>query len=332
MTRRAARAGIGTFGPPLLAAVALVAAMWTVQPYTLGVVARTCALGLLAASVAVLVGTTGLPTLGQVAPFAVGAYATALLAQAGVTVGPVQVLVAAGTAAVFSAVVGLAAVQTRGIQFLMVTLAIGVLAGTAAEHWKSVTGGTDGLAGIPPTRPLWGAPPLIADRQVYGYALAVSAATLVTAWLVLRRGPGLLLRGARDQEARMRASGHPVTAYLWFAYVGAGAMAGIGGALLVTSQRYVSPNDFGFEVSALVLLAVTIGGSTSMVSAAVVTAFVVWLRDWFGAMLPGQTPLLLGVLFVLAVYVLPDGFAGVAGRWAARGWSRSFRHAARSVR
>ncbi|WP_433241230.1 branched-chain amino acid ABC transporter permease [Streptosporangium sp. CA-135522] len=294
--------------------VLLVSAAWVVDPYTLSVLARILSLGLLAVSVAILTGVAGLPTLGQVAPYAVGAYTTALLARAGVTVGPVQLVVAALVAALFSVLVGLAVIQARGITFLMVTLAVGELAAVAAGQWKAVTGGTDGLAGIPAAQPLWGASPLVGDRAVYGYVLVVAVAVTVVTWLALRSPAGLLIRGCRDHEARMRASGHPVTRYLLAVYTAAGAVAGVGGALLVTSQRYVSPQDVGFEVSALVLLAVTIGGATSLGGALAAVAVVVAVREWAAGSIPGHGPLLLGALFVVAVYLLPDGLAGLGAR------------------
>jgi branched-chain amino acid transport system permease protein len=298
----------------LTAVAALAAAGWLADPYTLSTWTRILSLGLLALSVAVLAGTCGLPSLGQVAPYAVGAYTTAILARHGITAGPVQLAAAAAAAAVFCLPIGLAVARTRGITFLMVTLAVGELTAVAAGQWTTVTGGTDGLAGIPATQPWWGTAAMLDDRAVYGYALTVAVAVTAGLWWTLRTPAGLLLRGCRDHETRMRASGHPVTRYLVAAYVGAGAVAGIGGALLVTGQRYVSPGDVGFEISALVLLAVTIGGGRSLGGALAAVALVVTVRDWAAATVPGRGPLLLGVLFIVAVYLLPDGLAGLGRR------------------
>jgi len=282
-------------------------APWLVDDYTLGTVSRMLSLGLLAVSVAVMTGWGGLPTLGQTAPYAVGAYAAATLARNGFTVGPVQIAVAALAAAAFSAVVGVAVVRTRGVVFLMATLAVGELAAAAAARWKAVTGGTDGLAAIPAAQPFWGAEPLIDDSAVYAYVLATAAVVTAAVALALRSRTGLLLAASRDNEARMRASGHPVTGYLYGAYVVAGAVAGVGGALLVTGQRYISPQDIGFEISALVLLAVTIAGTRSLTGAIGAVAVVVAVREWAAATVPGQGPLLLGLLFIVSVYLLTNG-------------------------
>ncbi|MGH8795076.1 MAG: branched-chain amino acid ABC transporter permease [Stackebrandtia sp.] len=295
---------------------------FAVDDFTLSTFARMIALGVLAVSVAVLTGIAGLPTLGQVAPYAVGAYTTARLAEAGVTVGPVQLLAAAAAAAGFSAVVGLFVVRTRGVVFLMVTLAVGELTAVAAKRWTVATGGTDGMARIPATEPFWGAEPLIDDWHIYWYVLAVATLVVAAAALLLRAAPGDLIRGVRDNEKRMRASGHRVTRYLFTMYVATGAVAGVGGSLFVTSQRYLSPSDVGFTVSALILIAVVIGGAASLGGALAGVVLIISARDWADAEFPGQGPLLLGLVFIACVYLLPDGLSGLPKRvrilWTAR--------------
>ncbi|MEU1969565.1 branched-chain amino acid ABC transporter permease [Micromonospora sediminicola] len=296
--------------------VASLAALTLVlDPFTLSSVSRIMSLGLLACSVAILTGWLGLPTLGQVAPYAVGAYATAQAANAGVTHGAAQVTIAAVAAALLSLPVGAVVTRARGITFLMVTLAVAELTVAAAIGYKALTGGSDGLAGIPPTTTPW-AGALTDDRDVYLYVLAVTVVTLIVCWTVLRSPAGRLLRGCRDHEDRMRANGHPVARYLVTAYVGTAVMAGIAGCLLVTSQRYISPQDVSFEISAMVLLAVTIGGASSLTGSITAVAVVVLVRDWVTVVLPGRGPLLLGMLFIGAVYVLPDGLAGLPTRVA----------------
>jgi branched-chain amino acid transport system permease protein len=289
-------------------AAAAVALPWLVDAYTTALAGRTLVLALVAASVALLTGVAGLPTLGQTAPFAAGAYTSGYLATHGQTTGVVLVLAAAGAGAAFAAVTVPLVVYARGVVFLMITLAIGELAVTAAGRWRTVTGGTDGLFGLPAARPAWGTPELLGDRARYLYVLAVTAAVLGALGAVLRTPAGLLLRSARDDERRMRASGHRVTAYLSTVYIAAGTVAGVAGALLVISQQYVSPADFGFDVAALLLLGVVIGGvvtgggiaggtAATIAGAVAGTAAVIATRDWVSGHLPGQGPLLLGALF-----------------------------------
>lgn len=227
--------------PLLVLLVVLIALPTLLDAYSLSLAGSALALGLLAVSVTILTGYAGLPTLGQTAPFAVGAYATANLADAGWTVGPVQVVLAAVAAALFSLVTGPAVIRARGTTVLMITLAIGELASAAINQLKSVTGGADGLVGFPPTQALWGGEGMVDESEVYNYALAVAVVAVVVTLLVLRSPAGKLLTGTRNAEARMRASGHPVERYLLMAHIGAGALAGVGGSLMVTVQQYLSP-------------------------------------------------------------------------------------------
>ncbi|MFC8076509.1 branched-chain amino acid ABC transporter permease [Streptomyces sp. NPDC057307] len=302
----------GRRAAPLLVLLGVLIALPTLlDAYSISLAGSALALGLLAVSVTILTGYAGLPTLGQTAPFAVGAYATANLADAGWTVGPVQIVVAAVAAALFSVVTGPAVIRARGTTVLMITLAIGELASAAINQLKSVTGGADGLVGFPPTQALWGGEGMIDESQVYNYALVVAVVAVVVTMVVLRSPAGKLLTGSRNAEARMRASGHPVGRYLFMAHIGAGALAGVGGSLMVTVQQYLSPADVGFEIAAFALLAAVIGGSTSVIGALLGAGLIVFTRDWVASSWPGHGPLLLGALFVAAVYLLPRGLAGL---------------------
>ncbi|MGK5741114.1 branched-chain amino acid ABC transporter permease [Micromonospora sp. URMC 103] len=293
----------------------LVVAPWLVDDYTVALLGRTLALGLVGVSVALLTGVAGLPTLGQTAPYAAGAYACAVVGGSVSDVGVVQLVVAAAAGAALAALTVPLVVSARGVVVLMITLAIGELTVTALGRWKSVTGGTDGLAGISPARPFWGLPVLATDRARYLYTLIVVAVAVGVLLLVLRSRLGLVLRAGRDDEARLRASGHRVAAHVAGAHIAAGALAGAAGSLLVVAQQYVSPADFGFETSALLLLGVVIGGTASVGGALVGAVLVIAARDWLLGVLPGQAPLVLGALFVVTVYLLPGDAHRRLGRW-----------------
>ncbi|MFJ6199622.1 branched-chain amino acid ABC transporter permease [Micromonospora sp. NPDC092111] len=281
--------------------------------YWHAVVARMLPLALLAISVAVVTGWAGLPTLGQVAPYAAGAYTTARLALAGHTLAPVQLAAAAVVGAVTAGLLGVILVRYRGTVVLMLTLAAAELTTITATQWRTVSGGTDGLAGIPAPHLLPGTPPLIADRPVLLYTATITIAATVGAGLLLHRHR-LLLTAIQGNEARAAASGHPVTTYLWVVHTGAGALAGIAGALLIHTHRWITPADVGFETAALALLAVVIGGTRSLPGAAAAALIVLAVRDVAAAEWPGHAPLLLGVLFVAAVYLLPGGLTILPAR------------------
>ncbi|MEV4499121.1 branched-chain amino acid ABC transporter permease [Micromonospora arborensis] len=291
----------------VLVLAGLVVAPWVVDDYTTAILARTLALALVGVSVALLTGVAGMPTLGQTAPYAAGAYACVVVGSRISDVGVVQLAVAAGAGAVLAALTVPLVVHARGVIVLMITLAIGELVVTIVGRWRSVTGGTDGLAGMPAVRPFWGLPPLASDQARYLYTLVVVATLAGAALLLLRTRAGLLLRAGRDDETRLRASGHRVPLHVSGAHIAAGAIAGGAGSLLVVAQQYISPADFGFDTSALLLLGVVIGGTASIGGALVGAALVIAVRDWLFGVLPGHAPLVLGALFVATVYLLPSG-------------------------
>ncbi|MFF1920490.1 branched-chain amino acid ABC transporter permease [Streptomyces sp. NPDC058221] len=299
--------------PLLVLLVVLIALPAMLDSYSISLAGSALALGLLAVSVTILTGYAGLPTLGQTAPFAVGAYATANLADAGWTMGPVQIVLSALAAAVFSAVTGPVVIRARGTTVLMITLAVGELTGAVINQFKSATGGADGLVGFPATQALWSGEGMSDESELYSYALVVAVIAVAVTLLVLRSPAGKLLTGTRGAEARMRASGHPVGRYLLVAHICAGALAGVGGSLMVTVQQYLSPADVGFEIAAFALLAAVIGGTTSVIGALLGAGLIVMTRDWVAGSWPGHGPLLLGGLFVAAVYLLPRGLAGLRG-------------------
>ena len=284
---------------------------WTINNYGISMASRILVLGLLAMSVNLLTGITGLPVLGQAAYFGVGAYTAAIVATSLTDVGPVQLILAALAGAVAAAVTGPVAVRTRGVAFIMITLAIGEIAYSAAQRLSGITHGTDGFSGIPPVVPVPGMEGLRADGLVYYYVLAFFLILYALVAMLLRSPFGLSLRGLRDNEDRLRAVGYNTTRYALASYCIAGGLAGAAGSLWTSVQRFVAPGDMGFEVSALALLAVIIGGLGSMWGSVLGAALVVLTRDYIGGMTAGHGPLLLGLMFILAVYLLPRGVAGV---------------------
>ncbi|MEV6953680.1 branched-chain amino acid ABC transporter permease [Streptomyces sp. NPDC051183] len=294
-------------------ALGLAAAPFVLGPYAIGTLSRILVFALLAISVNLLTGLTGLPTLGQSAYFGVGAYTAAIVATRLTDVGVLQLLIAAGVSALVALPTGWLAVRARGVVFLMLTLAIGEIAYSAAVNWKSLTNGTDGVSGIPPVVPLPGMSALELDGLVYFYVLAVFLALFAAVSRLGATPFALALRGIRDNERRMSAIGYPTRRYALAVYCGAGALAGVAGGLWVSVQRFVSPGDAGFEIAALALLAVVIGGSGSMRGACAGAALVWLTRDYLGNLeaVAGRGPLLLGLFFVIAVYALPRGLAGV---------------------
>lgn len=331
--RRAARRPIrrrpvrgSLIGAAVVAAVALPA---VVDAYTISIAATAVILATLALSTQLLTGVAGLPSLGQAGFLGVGAYAAALLGNAGVTTGPVQLLAAAVAGAVAAALAAPLVLRTRGTAFLMTSFAVAELIRTIASQWSSVTGADDGLR-TPPVSAWPGTAPLRADGLIYLYLLGCFLLLGVAVAAFLRSRLALVLRASADHEPRLGALGHHVTATLFAGFVAAGAIAGAGGALLVAAHHYLSPGDLGMEFSALALLAAAMGGR-GMIGAVAGAVVVVAVRDLLGAGTGGHAMALLGLTFLLVAYRAPAS-AWLRGRLARRptpagerrgtGWSR----------
>ncbi|HEY6178336.1 MAG TPA: branched-chain amino acid ABC transporter permease, partial [Kofleriaceae bacterium] len=214
--------------------------------------------------------------------------------------------------ALVALVAGSVAVRARGVFFLMLTLAIGEIVEQLAQSWRSVTGGSDGLYGIPATQ-IAGVP--LTDALWFTwYVLGVFAVGIAIIFCLLRAPFGATLRGIRDNEARMRALGYRTYHYKLAVFVIAGALAGLAGGLLAAQQRLVTPGDLGMASSVPALLAVIIGGEATLWGPCLGAAIVVALRDVLGPSLGGHGSLVLGLVFVAVVFLLPGGLARIRNR------------------
>jgi branched-chain amino acid transport system permease protein len=290
--------------------VLLAGAPLLLTPGPLGTLGRILYIGLLAASLDLLLGFTGLPSLGHAAYFGIGAYAAGLLARDVTAFAPALLAVAAGAGLVAAVLTGWVVARARGIYFLMLTLAIGVLVHQYAET-ADFTGGSNGLFGIPPPDLGSEASAIVEPAPKYWYILAVFALGFLALWLVSRSRFGLALKGIRDNEDRMRALGYWVGGYKFAAYCIAGAVAGLAGSLVAADVSLVTPRDVGFTTSVLAIVAVIIGGAGSLWGPVLGAAVVVYVRDEIGVSLSGHGTLVLGIVFMLSVYLLPGGFAGL---------------------
>jgi branched-chain amino acid transport system permease protein len=295
-----------------VALVVLAGLPFVLAPYPLKLAASILAFALLVISVDVLTGLTGLPSLGQIAYFGVGAYAAGLVGIHVTDNAAVQLLVGASLAAVVAVVTGSVAVRTSSIIFLMVTLAIGELTHKLADGLDLV-GGSNGLAGIPPITLVpgsdeWGLPILVTS---YWWVLIVFGLGLAAAIVVSRSPLGRSMRGVREAESRMASYGQRSYPAKLAAFTFAGALAGAAGTAWTAQARFVSPGDLAFSVSAIALLSVVLGGAGTLWGPIVGAAVVVLTRDYLSGYVAGSGDLLLGLLFVAAVYFLPRGIAGM---------------------
>lgn len=234
-------------------------------PFLRYLVLNMLLLALLALSFNLLFGMTGLLSFGQGAFYAGGAYGAALLLRAGV---PLlwSILLGAVAAAVLAAVLGAFCVRHTRIYFSMLTLAFGMLVYAVVWKWTDVTGGDDGLIGIPRGRlGLFGPLDVNLDSPVRYYLFA--AVLVLVSMGVLHRisaSPlGLSLRSIRENAERAEFSGIRVRRTIYIAFVTAGLFAGLSGALLAPLEQTVSPSTAHWTKSAEPVMATLIGGPYS---------------------------------------------------------------------
>ncbi|MFP5335944.1 MAG: branched-chain amino acid ABC transporter permease [Actinomycetes bacterium] len=307
-----------------LVVLALAALPLFLAPFPIGLAGRILAFGLLVVSVDLLTGVTGMPTLGQVAYFGTGAYTAGLVGVHLTSNGFVQLLAGTLLGALVALVTGAVAVRTAGIVFLMVTLAIGELAHRLADSWPLV-GASNGLAGIPAITLVPGGEPLRLAGFVYWWVLGVFLAGTAVAFVVKASPLGRSMRGVRDGEQRLQALGQQTYSVKLLAYTIAGGLAGAAGTAWAAQTRFISPGDLGFDMAAFALLSVVLGGAGTLWGPVVGGAVVILVRDWVSGYFDGRGAMLLGILFVVSVYVLPQGIAGIRRlpvRFPVRGGAR----------
>ena len=302
-----------------LAARVGVLALLVVAPYVLDnyrtfLLTEILVFGLFAASLDLLVGYSGLASLGHGGYFGVGAYAAGLLALHATSNAFAQIGVASAVAAGVALVTGVFAVRSRGVYFLLLTLAFGQLLWVLALNWTSLTGGSNGIYGLPvPT--LGGTSGWLGSRDhFYWYTLCVFLAGYAVLRVIAASPFGRALAAIRENETRMRSLGYNVPLYKLAVFTVAGSIAGYAGALACQQPRYFSPDGMSFEVSAVAVVAIVIGGQRSLVGAVLGAALYYVLRDQLSNVLASHWEIVLGAIFVLVVYLLPGGLVG-GGRW-----------------
>lgn len=289
--------------------VFLIAAPRLLTEFRLALLTSMLIFGLLAASLDLLIGYTGLPSLGHAAFFGVGAYAAAIVSTE--LSGNLLLVLAAATltGGLVAGMVGALGVRSRGIYLLMLTLAVAELIRNVAETWTPVTGGANGIIGIP-------APSLFSeDLQITGlvntyyYVLVAFAVGYLALRMVVMSPFGRALVGIRENPERMESLGYAVTLYKIGSFVIAGAVGGYSGGLFVQNDRFISPEAVSFLVSVLVIIMILIGGIGTMYGPVLGAVIVLYLRDELSTRFE-RWQLLLGLVFVLFVYFLPGGIAG----------------------
>jgi branched-chain amino acid transport system permease protein len=271
--------------------------------------------GLLALSVDLLLGHAGLFSLCHAAFFAVAAYTAAILqVRYGVpTLAAAPAGVLAGT---LLALVYGCAVRTRGVYFILITLALGYIVWGVAYRWASFTGGDNGVTHVP--FPAIGGLQVTGTTSYYYVVLAVTGVCLLGYRLLVASPFGLTLRGLKSSESRMRSLGYSAGRHLYVAFVLSGLLASIAGVLYVYHNRFVNPVAASFPVSVEAVLMVIVGGTATIAGPFLGSAVILVLRNWVSGFIHWYTAVM-GLVFIATVLWAPDGIMGLLRKRRARG-------------
>ena len=291
------------------AALAVLGGLAPLLPsYPLTLLTQALISAIFAMSLDVLLGYTGLPSLGHAAYFGAAAYAVAILAvdkQANFAVCLLAGLVAAGGVA---ALFGLLAIRATGTYFLMITLALGMVVWGLAFRWVSMTKGDNGISGVP--RPALLLPWSLAEALPFFYfTLACAALAWLALGLLVRSPFGMSLKGIRESESRMRSLGYNVWLHKYLAFVLSGVVAGFAGVLWAYYNGFVSPVDVQLVTSVEALLMVALGGSGTLVGPALGAALIVFLKN-FVSVYTKRWLLILGAVYIGVILFAPRGIVG----------------------
>ncbi len=281
--------------------------------YGINLAVQALILGIFAASLNLLLGYTGLASLGHAAFFGVGAYTAGILATHGVTGLWIPMLAGIGMAALVAAIFGLLVARSEGAYFLMITLAFGQMLFGLAWQWRSLTGGDDGISGI--SRPDWFLPWTLWNTTTFYYLVLFFFLLIVVGIYFLIRSPfGRAMIGIRESESRMRALGYHTGRYKYVVYILGGALAGLAGVLSVFYTGYVGPNDLAWTLSGQAMLMVIIGGSGTLIGPSVGAAVVILLENLVSSYTE-RWPIVMGVIFIICVVYARQGLVGLITNW-----------------
>jgi branched-chain amino acid transport system permease protein len=244
----------------LLAAVPVYAA-WAGNAFLVTLFTRIVILGMAATTLNLILGYGGMVSFGHAVYLGIGGYAVGILAYEGVTSGFVQWPVAIFISALFALIVGALSLRTRGVYFIMITLAFAQLVyyfGVGLDRY----GADDGLS-IRHRSQFDGLLDLTNRTQFYYLCFVLLLATIYLTWRLVNSRFGMVIQGARSNDRRMRAIGFPTFRYRLTAFVIAGATCGLAGALLANHTGFISPATMHWTRSGDLIVMVVLGGMAS---------------------------------------------------------------------
>jgi branched-chain amino acid transport system permease protein len=293
------------YAVPLLGVLLLVLAPPFFTSYWVGLLSQMLIFAILAMSLDILLGYTGLPSLGHAGIFGVAAYTVAVLSTThhvgfwGCVISGIVV----GT--LLSAAFGLLVSHVRNVYFLMITLALGMVLWGVSYRWIPVTGGDNGISGIPRLEAHAGLP-VAGPVAFYYVALLIFIVCSALMALVVSSPFGFTLRGIRENESRMKSLGFNTWLHCYLSYVTSGAFASVSGVLWAYYNGFVSPTYLDLTASSELFLMVTLGGPGTLVGPVLGAGAIVLLKNVISAYTQ-RWLLILGTFYIVTILAAPEG-------------------------
>lgn len=281
------------------------------DPFWVVTATRMVVFALAALSLDLILGYGAMVSFGHAAFFGIGAYAVAILATHGINDIVLQAVVAVLASAFFALVTGAISLRTKGVYFIMITLAFGQMAYFFMVS-LSAYGGDDGLT-LYTRSTIFGQALLEDDTALFYLSLGVLIACFFLLRAVVASRFGRVLRGTRDNRVRMQAIGFSPFAYQLTAYVIAGAVAGLAGVLLANQTEFVSPAYMTWQRSGELIVMVVLGGMGTL-AGAIGGAIGFLLLEEILAKLWIHWHVVFGAILILLVLYTRGGLAGLCGR------------------
>jgi branched-chain amino acid transport system permease protein len=286
------------------------------QPFYLDLVRRIMILAIAATSLNLILGYGGLVSFGHAAYLGIGAYAVGILGFYGFTSGWLQWAVAIGASALVAAAIGAVSIRTSGVYFIMITLAF-----TQMLYYLGISiaefGGDDGMR-LKAKSQFAGLIDLRDPVAFYYLALALMLASVFLVYRIVNSRFGMVLRAAKSNEPRSRAIGFSPYPYRLAAFVIAGAMCGLAGALYANHTNYITPSLMSWELSGELMFMVILGGMATT-SGPVLGAFAFLFGEEIIKLVLGfkgqswteHWQVVMGPLLILSVVFFRRGLAGI---------------------
>jgi branched-chain amino acid transport system permease protein len=285
------------------------------EGYLLSLFARVMIFAIAAVSLDLLVGCGALISFGHAAFIGLGAYAVGILSVHGMRDALVALPVAISASALFALLTGIVCLRTKGVYFIMITLAFGQMAFFTASALAPY-GGDDGLT-IAARNTIAGFALLRNERLFYYLVLGCLLGTYLFCRVLSGSRFGRVFRGAKENAVRMRTIGFDVYRFQLTGYVIAGALAGLSGFLLANATEFVSPAYMSWQRSGDLIIMVILGGLGSLHGAIVGTAAYLLLEEWLSGFTENWK-VIFGPLLVLVVLFARGGLLGACNELARR--------------